>query len=119
MVPFSLSTEADAVFQFTQFVKYVIAITLRRKQVGKYLPVEWGDSCKMTWVIYLGSVDSQPGSPFCVPCVLHRQAELITSECTPWNDGWALATGLSGEGAGPYGSGIWKLIAEDGAKGGE
>lgn len=48
-----------------------------------------------------------------------RQAELITSECTPQNDGWALAMGLSGEGAGPYGSGIWELIAEDGAKGGE
>lgn len=48
-----------------------------------------------------------------------RQPELITSECTPWNDGWALAIGLSGEGAGPYGSGIWKLIVEDGAKGGE
>lgn len=48
-----------------------------------------------------------------------RQAELITSECTPQNDGWAPAMGLSGEGAGPYGSGIWKLIVEDGAKGGE
>lgn len=45
-----------------------------------------------------------------------RQPELITSECTPPNDGWALAMGLSGEGAGPYGSGIWKPIAEDGAK---
>lgn len=102
-----------------QIVKYVITITFKRKQGGTYPTEERRRSSNRTWVIWLNSVDSQPGSVFCVPCVLHRPPELITSECTPWNDGWAFATGLSGEGAGPYGSGIWKLIAEDRAKGGE
>lgn len=102
-----------------QILKYVITIKFRRKQWEIYPTAGWRRRSKRTWVICLNSVDSQPGSLFCVPCVLHRPPELITSECTPWNDGWASATGLSGEGAGPYGSGIWKLIAEDGAKGGE
>lgn len=99
-------------------LKYVITIILQENR-GEYQTAKWRDGSKRTLIICLNSVGSQPGSLFCIPCFLHRQPELITSECTPWNDGWALATGLSGEGAGPYGSGIWKLIAEDRAKGGE
>lgn len=68
---------------------------------------------QIAWILLFPAPSS---SVFPTP---QRQPELITSECTPWNDGWAFAMGLSGEGAGPYGSGIWKLIVEDGAKGGE
>ena len=120
MVPFSLSTEVEAVFHFMgceicyyNHITLYIVCNIKRKRIIQQ------NGSKRTLLNFLNSAGFQPGSLFCIPCFLQRQPELITSECTPWNDGWALATGLSGEGAGPYGSGIWKLIAEDRAKGGE